>query len=295
MGTFISKLICFKKKKESEHIPRVDYYKFIKDSEKKIKNNQKLLNNEVYCPYCDELEIPEILKIHSENGEIELKCCKKNKEKKLILKKYYQKIEKSTITKNKCEKEDCEKDIDPEKRYYCLDCEKYLCDEDKIDHDKLKHLIKQRNERTSFCLKHKKETNEYCNTCEEYFCKECFSENHKKWHDNSSKELLEEVEKAKQNIFKKDQKLLKMRKFYELVRLAYDKNKKDVYCQNLSSVAKSIKKEKDKISEKRKKESEKTPEKKKRKKKEKDKENYQFYYDLAIYRKNHSKIEVKAS
>lgn len=273
MGNFINYLSCFKQKRKSDDIPRVDYT-YIKGS-KKIKEKFSLLINEIYCPFCDELEIPEILKIHSENCEIELKCGKMNKGEPLSLEEYYNKIENSTINKKKCEDENCEKNIinneeetkknlenknEDSQRNYCCDCRKYLCGEHQLIHAGKNHLIKKRSEISSFCLKHKKETNKYCNTCKEYFCKECFSDGHKKWHDNNSKELIEEFEKAKKSILKKDQKLLKMKQFYEKVKSACKSNNNTLYYQNLLNVIKSIESESDKNIEE------------------------QFYYELAIYK-----------
>ena len=273
MGNFINYLSCFKQKRKSDDIPRVDYT-YIKGS-KKIKEKFRLLINEIYCPFCDELEIPEILKIHSENCEIELKCGKMNKGEPLSLEEYYNKIENSTINKKKCEDENCEKNIinneeetkknlenrnEDSQRNYCCDCRKYLCGKHQLIHAGKKHLIKKRSEISSFCLKHKKETNKYCNTCKEYFCKECFSDGHQKWHDNNSKELIEEFEKAKKSILKKDQKLLKMKQFYEKVKSACKSNNNTLYYQNLLNVIKSIESESEKNIEE------------------------QFYYELAIYK-----------
>ena len=272
MGNFINYLSCFKQKRKSDDIPRVDYT-YIKGS-KKIKEKFRLLINEIYCPFCDELEIPEILKIHSENCEIELKCGKMNKGEPLSLEEYYNKIENS-INKKKCEDENCEKNIinneeetkknlenrnEDSQRNYCCDCRKYLCSEHQLIHAGKKHLIKKRSEISSFCLKHKKETDKYCNTCKEYVCKECFSDGHKKWHDDNSKELIEEFEKAKKSILKKDQKLLKMKQFYEKVKSACKSNNNTLYYQNLLNVIKSIESESEKNIEE------------------------QFYYELAIYK-----------
>ena len=145
-------------------------------------------------------------------------------------------------------------------RNYCCDCRKYLCGEHKLIHAGKNHLIKKRSEISSFCLKHKKETDKYCNTCEEYFCKECFSDGHKKRHDDNSKELIEEFEKAKKSILKKDQKLLKMKQFYEKVKSACKSNNNTLYYQNLLNVIKSIESESEKNIEE------------------------QFYYELAIYK-----------
>ena len=273
MGNFINYLSCFKQKRKSDDIPRVDYT-YIKGS-KKIKEKFRLLINEIYCPFCDELEIPEILKIHSENCEIELKCGKMNKGEPLSLEEYYNKIENSTINKKKCEDENCEKNIinneeetkknlenrnEDSQRNYCCDCRKYLCGEHKLIHAGKNHLIKKRSEISSFCLKHKKETDKYCNTCKEYFCKECFSDGHEKWHDDNSKELIEEFEKAKKSILKKDQKLLKMKQFYEKVKSACKSNNNTLYYQNLLNVIKSIESESETNIEE------------------------QFYYELAIYK-----------
>ena len=232
-------------------------------------NISNILQYEFYCPICDDLDVPEILTIDSENNEIKLNCRKRGEKEVYDMKNYFKKIKEGEYNKDTCQNEKCGSSINLKQRKTCLNCKIILCEKCVNNHDG-KHLIVPRNEISSFCSLHKKETTKYCNDCETYVCSKCFSAFHNR-HDNDSKKLIENTQKARDIILKKDQKLSKMKQFYEMVRLAYKNNNNNVmYIQNMINVYKSIKKEQEK--------------------KDKFKE---YYLDLAIYKKEKEKQKEK--
>ena len=130
-----------------------------------IDNNE--LNNgiedniEVLCPQCG--NIPEILKIHTDNGKIELDCNECG-EYEISINDYYEKLSKNNYFK-KCDS--CEN----EKIYYCSYCKKHYCETCKnTNHNR--HECFKLDEKKTTCYNHNKEFKYYCLNCQENICED---------------------------------------------------------------------------------------------------------------------------
>jgi hypothetical protein len=177
------------------------------------------------CSECG--EIPEILKVHTDNSKIEFNC-KKCGKKEILIDDYFDELSskdyfkecgfchKKGIYNNKffycpttedclCEycknrlpedsqhkyKEDKEKKdhyyynrcskcnnkkTDRNKYYYCLECQKDICQKCKKSECKSHRTIEEK-EKKKKCLKHNEEFRFFCLQCQANFCKKC-KENH---------------------------------------------------------------------------------------------------------------------
>ena len=185
-----------------------------------------IAKNEFYCHECEGNEIiTEVLKIHSDNGKIKLKCQNKKNEFDLTFEEYCEKAKNRTQEKCKV----CKNNDSQEERKatnYCLGCEKYYCKKCGIDHiagkikenkekqksilvkfieclfcvlsyipcltnilrDKDEHKLILIRQITSYCLEHNLETTERCMLCKRNVCQECLTIYHK-WHDKPKLEL----------------------------------------------------------------------------------------------------------
>lgn len=225
-------------------------------------NLKTITQNEFYCPECEGYEeISEVLKIHSDNGKIELKCPKKKNEFNLSLKDYCEKVKERVEQKcYKCQNKNAD--------VLCLGCKNYYCA--KCGDNHIKNNSKKRKERqmnifikfiqslaciqwlinkcldkdehklilikeiTSTCVNHKLSTTECCMDCRKNVCKECLEKH--KWHEKKKfhfswegiKNMISctsmhdnQILKARTIIYEKGQKLLKMKEFYDIIKSAY--------------------------------------------------------------------------
>jgi hypothetical protein len=263
MGKIISNLVpCFCKNRFNT--PKIDE-ESLDDDSIKLKERTKI---EFYCPKCEvNEEISEILKIYSDNGKMKIKCPKQNKEFDYSFEDYCDKINKKT--EHRCNR--CKKHSESEPTHFCLGCSEYFCSNCMSDHtnkfpDKSNIFVKllkkfhflncltnscintdehrpiKINEITSYCLKHKIETTECCRECRKNVCGECSKEYHK-WHKIKDINYYD-IMNARDIIYQKGNKLLKMKEFYDMIRAAYEKNKTDPYKENLANVSNFIEKEK---------------------------------------------------
>lgn len=271
-----------------------------------------IAKNEFYCPECEGNEkISEILKIHSDNGKIELKCPNKNNDFDISFEEYCEKAKNRTQEKcYVCKNNDPQQESNATR--LCLGCEKYYCRKcgnehiaGKIKENKAKqksmlmkfihylkcvlsyipcltNIFRDKDEHklifirqiTSYCLLHKLETTERCMICKKNVCEECLKIYHK-WHNKPKYDLScknitnfitnvikiitnfitniiscsslydEEILKSRKIIYDKGQKLLKMKEFYEMIKLASENNKNiKIYKDNLTAVSNCIKNEK---------------------------------------------------
>ena len=218
MGNYIKYFLPCLKCRKSFNTKKVDEGN-LDDDDIKIKTITK---NEFYCLECEgNEELCEILKIHSDNGKIELRCPKKNKEFDISFEEYCDKA-KQRIEK-KCEA--CAQDAQIAK-HFCLGCEKYFCKICGIEHINFKNKEKKEKEKSllikiihfliyilsyipcltnilrdknehklilirqilSYCLEHKLQTSEICLLCEKNVCRECLILYHK-WHNRFKLDL----------------------------------------------------------------------------------------------------------
>ena len=117
------------------------------------------------CSKCG--EIPEILKVHTDNGKIEFKC-KKCGEYEILIDDYYKELSNKKYFKKckYCGKEDIEIIY-----YYCTVCKKNFCKQCKENYHS-GHECFEVNEKKTKCFKHNKEFKYFCFDDQENFC-EC--------------------------------------------------------------------------------------------------------------------------
>jgi hypothetical protein len=215
MGNYIKYFFPCLKCKNRFNTKKVDEVYLDEDSID-IKNVTK---NEFYCPDCEGDEgIPEILKIHSDNGKIEFYCLRQKKEFDISFEEYCDKVKQRT--EKKCDT--CIKKQLPEPniaKQLCLGCQNYYCircgiyhinskNEEKDSKQKtiltkfihcliyvlsyipcLRNKLRDKDEHkliyikqiSSYCLLHKLKTSEICLSCEKNVCEECIKDKHK-WH-----------------------------------------------------------------------------------------------------------------
>ena len=175
---------------------------------------------------------PIILKIHSQNGLVEIDD-KGNRKTQFLL-------SNENMGLNYCG--ECEKLM--KTFYYCIKCKKYFCS-NCLNYNHATHLdlVLPLNICNNICLIHKNKIIKYCLDCQKNICEIC--EN--KYHLNHMKEKINNsnVLDAKKKVLQKIQKLNQMKKFYEMVNFSYESNHHNsIYKRNVINVAKSIKTEK---------------------------------------------------
>jgi hypothetical protein len=238
--------------------------------------------DEFLCPECKEI-IPEIVKVHSDNNKIEIKC-KIHGTREIDIKEYYEKTKNFNYYGKKCY--NCEKEcrniivFDDEKNMqnshdapddtelsnkmskYCYECDKIFCNEcckngiikGNIKHKKshLKNCI-DINERTKKCKKHPKETFKYfCLDCETHICKDAKDRYHK-GHDikelndeimHCENEFLGENKNLREIIMKKNIQLAKIIKLNTTILAKYERDKNNYYyLESLKNIGESIEEE----------------------------------------------------
>lgn len=212
-------------------------------------NLKTLTQNEFYCPECEGYEsISEVLKIHSDNGKIELKCHKKDHEFNLSLKEYCDKVKERVEKKcHVCQNNKADAlclGCEENNNYYCATCGKTHIDKWKerkkkkmnifikfIQNlaciqwlinkcpDKDEHKLTFIKEITSTCSKHKLSTTECCMECGKNVCKECLEQFHK-WHEKKFHFSWEGIKNMISCTSMHDNKILKART------IIYDKGQK---------------------------------------------------------------------
>ncbi len=140
---------------------------------------------EILCSKCG--EIPEVLRVHTDNSKIELNC--KNCGKYELL------IDEYTKNLSNCNFNFCQDCLKRPKinYYYCFVCKKDYCEKCKTDNHSSHECIESK-EKKKICLNHNKEFQYFCFNCNENICEEDIKEdgNHKK-HD------IEEISKLKES------------------------------------------------------------------------------------------------
>ena len=205
------------------------------------------------CPLCP--RIPVILKVHSDNGYIELKC----KYHGIIIKSihdYYKDLKKSLFTYYKTKCNSCGK-IQGSKGNmfsYCSICKADFCDECLTKYD-IKNYDQHRrnhldvcfpvNEKNHRCLEHfRSEINTYCADCEENICDKETTIRHRGHDKKNLFKIGEDIAKYKDIIIKKNKILSDIIRFNQLILNSYDKFQYNYFhIQSLINVGKSIEEE----------------------------------------------------
>ena len=154
------KIINFKKK-NAFHGLMLPEIKEVNIPEDTIDLNN-IPHDEILCPYCD--KIPEILKVHGDNGHIEIKC-NYHGIIDIFIKDYYKMIEQLPFIYLKTQCFNCNRVQQYKENMflYCYSCKKNLCpycankfDLQKLDHcqDHLKNHCILVNEKKHKCLEH---------------------------------------------------------------------------------------------------------------------------------------------
>ena len=186
--------------------------------------------------YLSERNISFVLKIHSENGIVELidkygRCLYLNIEKFFLILK-----ENSETKKCLCE---YYSNFDTKENKYCVNCNIFICSLCSNQHLYKNHTSIPKNYLGSICLIHCKETSFYCKDCEKSVCKECLD----KFHKNHMKSEINPkfVKKAKKEINWKNKQLSKLIEFYRMIRLASENEPGNhYYTKNIINVGRLI-------------------------------------------------------
>ena len=132
------------------------------DHENEISMN---LDDGLLCSKCG--QIPEILKVHTDNSKIEFNC-KNCGIYEILIDEYFDKLSRNNYFKicNSCKKNDSK-----DKYYYCFNCKEDLCEKCIKDYHSNHENIELDKKKTN-CLKHNKEFKYFCfddleNLCEE--------------------------------------------------------------------------------------------------------------------------------
>ena len=121
------------------------------------------LYEDLLCSKCG--EIPEILKIHTDNSKIEFNC-KNCGEYEIVIDEYFDRLFKNNYFKkcNYCESKGLTYNF-----YYCFLCKKDYCQSCK-NKNHSNHQCIEIDEKKRFCLKHNKEFSYFCFDCQENCC-----------------------------------------------------------------------------------------------------------------------------
>ena len=229
------------------HIMNNESNNFSDDEESKLLIDKEILQNENFEPsndlndcFLSNKNIPEILKIYSDTEHIELKF-NDDQYKYLTLKEYLETIKSE---KNKYPCMFCKnKEI---KINYCIKCKDYICSECLSHYNHPKDHLKcciPFNKLGNTCLVHNEEEDIICEECLKSVCDKCFDNfhrRHKKFKFEKS-----DIKKARNEIYNKNLKLLKLKEFYDMVQLASESDPDNaLYRKNLKNVANFIEKEK---------------------------------------------------
>ena len=184
-------------------------------------------DDEFVCVECS--NVPEILEIHSDTGNLSMRCSKHGIRNNSSTG-YLNKLIKSGFTyfDNKCSK--CEHK--PRKKEttmkFCTECREPFCEKCitkyHMEHKVNNYLIPI-GEKNNVCKKHRQEKAEnYCFDCEEIICEK--DENHSDHGKINTKNLQNEANKYRKIIEDKNKTLFNMIRFYRLIMSSKDEESK---------------------------------------------------------------------
>ena len=207
----------------------------------KQKLYESIPNDQYVCPICG--EIPQLVNIHSDNGNVEFKC---HNDGELILniEQYFKKLSEPNLTyyNTKCCKCNAIQKSEKNKIFkYCYLCKDYYCLNclNKEEHPK-KHLEQcvPVNVLSSRCKEHyNEEYTSFCRDCKENVCEKLSSKQHR-GHNITN---FFKIENKKKIILEKNKLLSSIIKFNELILNTYEKSPDNYYhIINLTNLAESI-------------------------------------------------------
>ena len=180
------------------------------------KKQTRIPQDQFLCSKCS--SVPEILNLHSSTGILSLHC-HRHAEINLSVSDYLDILKESTFfyLNNKCKI--CKSKPQGMKTgmKYCLKCKEPICAKciEQWDMEHLEYTIPI-GEKNNVCYKHPNENAEmYCQDCEEIICED--DRSHRKHNAINTEILKNDVEKYRNVIIEKNQKLFSMIRFYRLV------------------------------------------------------------------------------
>ena len=217
---------------KAKYIPENDLI-----SKVQIKEFKRVPDDQFTCSKCE--IVPEILEMHSDSGNLSLNC-NKHAIIQTSTTEYLDSLKTSNFTylNTKCFVCNAKPRKKKTQLQFCVKCGKPLCKKCiELTHMEDMPFLIPIAEKNNTCRIHPKEKAElYCQDCEEIICED---ENvHSDHRLEDTYNLQKEVNKYRQIIFQKNQKLYSMRDFYNLVLQHGNKEVK-------KNVAESIQKEKE--------------------------------------------------
>jgi hypothetical protein len=189
------------------------------------------------CPKCE--IVPEIMEMHSDTGNLFI-YCNKHQEFHCSTTEYLAFLKDSNFTYLKLKCSLCKANPSGRKTQmqYCVKCREPICKKCiELTHQEHLAFLIPICAINNTCRKHKNEKAElYCKDCEEIICEDDMIHSDHRVVDTY--DLKKEVNKYREKIIKKNQKLFSMLEFYKLVLL---KGNEDVK----KTISESIQKEKD--------------------------------------------------
>ena len=185
-------------------------------------------DDQILCPLCD--LIPEILKVHTDSGHVELKC-KYHGIRILTIEDYFQKMKGSTHTYFKTECSNCKKiqNNKEEMFEYCYICKEDfcpLCLTKQTEKHKMSHMTDKHfpvNQKKNKCLEHPNaDMKGFCTDCQENVCdKEKFNR-HKNHQIIDFSDFAEEILNSQEKIKERNKILYDIIKFNEIILNTYN-------------------------------------------------------------------------
>ena len=206
-------------------------------SDKQIKKFKRVPDDQFTCPECE--IVPEILEMHSDTGNLILYCDKHGMHHDSTTN-YLNSFIKSNFTylNLKCSVCGAKPSGKKTQMQFCVECREPICKKCvDVRHEEHRAFLIPIGAINNTCRKHKNEKAElYCKDCEEIICED--DTIHSDHRVVDTYDLKKEVNKYREKIIKKNQKLFSMLEFYKLVLL---KGNEDVK----KTISESIQKEKD--------------------------------------------------
>ena len=216
---------------------------YILIDQEKQKLYESFPGDQYLCPICG--EIPELVNIHTDNGNVEFKC-KIDGEILLNVDQYFQKLSESNFNyyRTKCCKcNNIQNKFKGEDQIfkYCYLCKENYCSNciKKEEHPK-NHLVQciPVNALSTRCKEHyNEEYTSFCRDCNENIC----NENSSRMHKGHNKTNFFKIEPKKKIILEKNKLLSSIIKFNELILNTYEKHPDNYFhIINVATLAESI-------------------------------------------------------
>lgn len=204
--------------------------------------NKQFILDDLLCYKCG--EIPEVLKVHTDNCKIELKC-KNCGVYEILIEEYFKELSENNYFMNCISCNGSNRTL-----YYCYDCMSNFCENCKnliFENHNSEHKIIKLNKRKDICPKHSKEFKKFCKICQENFCDD--GEQEHKGHDLNNnnnivkinpndvkyKDYVKKIEKANEEL----KKIVNLNKLVLNTENSFENNY--FHIQSILNLAKSYK------------------------------------------------------